>query len=132
MLLLILQMPELSPQIRLTQVLQRVITGSEQEITCETILAETVVHHTIPALIQIILSLVETTAQTLFSQAINYAGISRENNWKPYTTTWINTGWSTSLYGLVEYMVDQGFFLKRAAKIRLLPEVSYIGINILT
>ena len=50
------------------------------------------------------------------SQAINYAGISRENNWKPYTTTWINTGWSTSLYGLVEYMVDQGFFFETSSK----------------
>lgn len=74
MLLLILQMPELSPQIRLTQVLQRVITGSEQEVTCETILAETVVHHTIPALIQIILSLVETTAQTLFLKLLIMQG----------------------------------------------------------
>ena len=50
------------------------------------------------------------------SQAINYAGISRENNWKPYTTTWTNTGWSTSIYGLVEYMVDQGFFFETSNK----------------
>lgn len=50
------------------------------------------------------------------SQAINYAGISRESNWKPYTTTWINTGWSSSQYGLVEYMVDQGFFFETSNK----------------
>lgn len=50
------------------------------------------------------------------SQAINYAGISRENNWKPYITTWTNTGWSSSLYGLVEYMVDQGFFFETSNK----------------
>ena len=74
MLLLILQMPELSPQIRLTQVLQRVITGSEQEITCETILAENVVRHIIPVLMQIILSLVETIAQTLFLKLLIMQG----------------------------------------------------------
>lgn len=50
------------------------------------------------------------------SQAINYAGISREDNWKPYTATWINTGWRSDIYGLVEYMVDQGFFFESSNK----------------
>lgn len=50
------------------------------------------------------------------SQAINYAGISRENNWKPYTNTWVNTGKDPSIYGLVEYMVDQGFFFETSNK----------------
>jgi RNA polymerase sigma-70 factor (ECF subfamily) len=50
------------------------------------------------------------------SQAICYAGINTESNWKPYTTTWINTGWRDDYYGLVEYMVDQGFFFETTNK----------------
>lgn len=50
------------------------------------------------------------------SQAIHYAGISTEDNWKPYTTTWINTGFLEEYYGLVEYMVDQGFFFEETDK----------------
>ena len=47
------------------------------------------------------------------SQAIYAGGISQESRWKPGTITWINTGWSTEYYGLVEYMVDQGGIVKK-------------------
>lgn len=57
-----------------------------------------------------------TDCANFVSQAINYAGISTESNWKPYTITWINTGYSDSYYGLVEYMEDQGFFFEETNK----------------
>lgn len=52
------------------------------------------------------------------SQAIYYAGISTEDNWEPYTITWINTGFKAEHYGLVEYMVDQGFFFEETDKFK--------------
>jgi hypothetical protein len=50
------------------------------------------------------------------SQAIHYAGISTDDTWEPYEIAWINTGHSSAYYGLVEYMVDQGFFFEETDK----------------
>lgn len=52
------------------------------------------------------------------SQAINAGGISTERNWKSGTNTWINTGYSSSIYGLKDYMIDQGFFFESSNKNR--------------
>ncbi len=40
------------------------------------------------------------------------SGLQTTNVWKPYTTAWINTGYSSKYYGLTEYMYDQGVFFK--------------------
>lgn len=50
------------------------------------------------------------------SQCIYAGGISTDSVWKPYTIAWINTGYSSSYYGLTEYMVDEGFFFYSSNK----------------
>ncbi|MSU03224.1 amidase domain-containing protein [Tissierella pigra] len=50
------------------------------------------------------------------SQAIHAGGIATESNWKSGTNTWVNTGYSSSIYGLKDYMVDQGFFFASSNK----------------
>lgn len=50
------------------------------------------------------------------SQAIHAGGIATENNWKSGTNTWVNTGYTSSIYGLKDYMLDQGFFFASSNK----------------
>lgn len=50
------------------------------------------------------------------SQAIHAGGIATESKWKSGTNTWVNTGYSSSIYGLKDYMVDQGFFFASSNK----------------
>lgn len=44
------------------------------------------------------------------SQCIFAGGIPTDSVWKPYTTAWANTGFSSSYYGLFEYMTAKGYF----------------------
>ncbi|MVP01295.1 hypothetical protein EDM21_17505 [Paenibacillus sp. N10] len=46
------------------------------------------------------------------SQAIFAGGIPTDTKWKPESTAWINTGYSSSIFGLKDYMVDKGYFYK--------------------
>lgn len=50
------------------------------------------------------------------SQVIYAGGIKPESNWKSGTNTWVNTGYSSSICGLKDYMVDQGFFFASSNK----------------
>lgn len=52
------------------------------------------------------------------SQAIYAGGIQQDTTWAPKKIAWINTGRSTSYYGLTEYMVDQGYFFKTTDKMK--------------
>lgn len=50
------------------------------------------------------------------SQAIYAGGISTDSTWAPGKIAWINTGYSSSYYGLVEYMEDEGYFFDTTSK----------------
>lgn len=52
------------------------------------------------------------------SQAISAGGIQQDSTWAPKKIAWINTGRSTSHYGLTEYMVDKGYFFKTTDKMK--------------
>lgn len=50
------------------------------------------------------------------SQCINSGGISTDGTWKPGANAWVNTGKSSSIYGLTNYMVDEGYFFESTDK----------------
>lgn len=43
------------------------------------------------------------------SQALKAGGIPENSSWNPSKATWYNTGYSSSIYGLRDYMVDQNY-----------------------
>lgn len=52
------------------------------------------------------------------SQAIYAGGISTDGTWAPGKLAWVNTGSSSSYYGLTDYMVDEGYFFNTSDKMK--------------